>query len=133
MMNLLLHGGCHLHKRNKNVLYLQSTNLIGREQTSLVFISTMTSGKDPCKKRMANVIIAFKMIGKGVELPPRYQKSDCHVVFDIKIDNFQRKDGPCMTWRLRQLPFRIHTLLHHALKRLRRFVGLNLESTKDRL
>jgi hypothetical protein len=40
---------------------------------------------------MANVIIAFKMLGKGVEPPPGYQKIDCHVVFDIKIDNFQRK------------------------------------------
>jgi hypothetical protein len=43
------------------------------------------------QKEMTNVIIAFKMIGKGVELPPRYQKIDCHVLFDIKNDNFQRK------------------------------------------
>jgi hypothetical protein len=38
------------------------------------------------------VIVAFKMLGKGVEPPPGYQKiGDCHVVFDIKIDNLQRK------------------------------------------
>jgi hypothetical protein len=44
------------------------------------------------QKEMANVIIAFKMlVGKGIEPWPGYQKIDCHVVFDIKIDNFQRK------------------------------------------
>jgi hypothetical protein len=43
------------------------------------------------QKEMANVIIAFKMLGKGIEPLPGYQKIDCHVVFDIKIDNFQRK------------------------------------------
>jgi hypothetical protein len=43
------------------------------------------------QKEMANVIIAFKMLGKGIEPLPGYQKIDCHVIFDIKIENFQRK------------------------------------------
>jgi hypothetical protein len=50
-----------------------------------------TKWQDAITKEMKNVMIAFKMIGKGAESPPGYQKIRCHLIFDVKMDNFARK------------------------------------------
>ncbi len=42
---------------------------------------------------MTNVRIAFELYDGTVDdLPPNYQKFDCHIIFDIKMgENFRRK------------------------------------------
>lgn len=50
-----------------------------------------TRWADAIAKEMKNVMIAFKMIGKGTQAPPGYQSINCHIIFDIKMDNFAYK------------------------------------------
>ncbi len=40
---------------------------------------------------MTNVMVAFKMIGEGAPAPPGYQTIKCHIVFNVKMDNFAYK------------------------------------------
>jgi hypothetical protein len=41
---------------------------------------------------MKNVMVAFSLIGKeGAPIPIGYQKIDCHMIFDVKMDNFAYK------------------------------------------
>lgn len=46
---------------------------------------------DAIAKEMEAVRIAFKILSNGEEPPPTYQFMECHMVFDIKIENFRRK------------------------------------------
>jgi hypothetical protein len=50
-----------------------------------------TKWADAIAKEMKNIMIAFKMIGKGAPAPPGYQTIKCHIVFDVKMDNFAYK------------------------------------------
>lgn len=50
-----------------------------------------TKWQDAMAKEMKNVMVAFKMIGKDTPSPPGYQQIRCHLIFDIKMDNFARK------------------------------------------
>jgi Reverse transcriptase (RNA-dependent DNA polymerase) len=50
-----------------------------------------TKWGDAITKEMTNVMIAFKLIGKGAPIPPGHQKIKCHIIFDVKMDNFARK------------------------------------------
>jgi hypothetical protein len=40
---------------------------------------------------MTNVMVAFKIIGEGAPAPLGYQTIKCHIVFDVKVDNFANK------------------------------------------
>ena len=40
---------------------------------------------------MENVKFAFQIIPKGNEPPNGFQYVNCHMVFDIKMEDFQRK------------------------------------------
>jgi hypothetical protein len=52
-----------------------------------------TRWADAINKEMKNnVMVAFNLIGKGAPIPPvGYQKIDCYMIFDIKMDNFAYK------------------------------------------
>eukprot|EP00978_Attheya_sp_CCMP212_P009387 scaffold22200_cov31-Attheya_sp.AAC.2 len=41
---------------------------------------------------MKAVQVAFKMLDGEERAPPTYQQIRCHMIFDVKMDTFQRKD-----------------------------------------
>ena len=47
--------------------------------------------QDTIVREMEAVRVAFKVMNEGEELPCRYQYMECHLMFDIKLDGFQRK------------------------------------------
>ena len=40
---------------------------------------------------MTNVKISFKVLNSGDHVPPCFQEIKCHLIFDVKIENFRRK------------------------------------------
>jgi hypothetical protein len=42
-------------------------------------------------ERNNNVTVAFKMLDDGEDVPPAYKYIECHMIFDVKMENFQRK------------------------------------------
>jgi len=46
---------------------------------------------DAIAKEMKNVRVAFKILPDGQTAPIGYQKIPCHMVFDIKMEDFRRK------------------------------------------
>jgi hypothetical protein len=40
---------------------------------------------------MAKVLVAFKILGDDESIPPTFQEMRCHMVYDVKMENFQRK------------------------------------------
>ena len=47
--------------------------------------------RDGIAKDIDGVIIAFKLIDYGEKPPPTYQEIRCHMIFDIKMEDFRRK------------------------------------------
>jgi hypothetical protein len=47
--------------------------------------------QDAIRKEMAKVRIAFKTLGDDQQVPPTFQQMRCHMVYDVKVENFQRK------------------------------------------
>ena len=47
---------------------------------------------DGIAKEINEVMIAFKILDEWEISPPTYQDIRCHVVFDIKMEDFRRKD-----------------------------------------
>ena len=50
-----------------------------------------TDWQDAIRKEMNVVKVAFKVLESGEEVPPSYQEIRCHLIFDIKIEDFRRK------------------------------------------
>jgi hypothetical protein len=50
-----------------------------------------TIWQDVVRKEMKNVIIAFNIINGEDSVPPTYQEIRCHMIFDVKVEDFQRK------------------------------------------
>jgi Reverse transcriptase (RNA-dependent DNA polymerase) len=50
-----------------------------------------TQWQDGVREEMAKVRVAFKILEDGVMVPPTYQQIRCHLIFDLKIENFRRK------------------------------------------
>jgi hypothetical protein len=44
------------------------------------------------RKEMKNVIIAFKILNGEESAPPTYQEIHYHMIFDVKVEDFQRKE-----------------------------------------
>jgi hypothetical protein len=42
------------------------------------------------RKEMENVRIAFKIINGEKTVPPTYQEIRCHMIFDVKMEDFRR-------------------------------------------
>ncbi len=47
-----------------------------------------TFGADPIAKEMKDVCVAFKVLLDGQSAPIDYQKIPCHMIFDIKMEDF---------------------------------------------
>jgi hypothetical protein len=50
-----------------------------------------TYWQDAIQKEMAKVSIVFKTLGDDEQVPPTFQQMQCHMVYDVKMENFQRK------------------------------------------
>jgi len=50
-----------------------------------------TYWQDAIRKEMAKVRIVFKTLGDDEQVPPTFQQMRCHMVYDVKMENFQRK------------------------------------------
>ena len=46
-----------------------------------------------CRKKLLNVKVALKILPNGKKAPIGHQFVWCHMVFDIKMENLQRKVG----------------------------------------
>jgi hypothetical protein len=47
--------------------------------------------KDAVRKEMKNVHIAFQILNEGDTTPPTYQEIRCHMIIDVKMEDFRRK------------------------------------------
>lgn len=47
--------------------------------------------QDAVRKEMSKVQVAFQILEDGKDPPPAYQEIRCHLVFDVKMEDFQRK------------------------------------------
>jgi hypothetical protein len=50
-----------------------------------------TLWQDAIRKEMNNVRIAFKVLNGEEAIPPTYQEIKCHMIFDVKMEDFRRK------------------------------------------
>jgi hypothetical protein len=49
-----------------------------------------TIWQDAVRKEMKNVRISFKIINGEESVPPTYQEIHCHMIFDVKMEDFRR-------------------------------------------
>jgi hypothetical protein len=49
-----------------------------------------TLWQDSVRKEMKNVCIAFKILNDADAIPPTYQEIRCHMIFDVKMEDFRR-------------------------------------------
>jgi hypothetical protein len=47
--------------------------------------------QDAVREETTKVRITFKIMEDGTQVPPTYQEIRCHLIFDVKIENFRRK------------------------------------------
>jgi hypothetical protein len=47
--------------------------------------------QDVVRKEMKNVRIVFKILNGEESVPPTYQEICCHMIFDVKMEDFRRK------------------------------------------
>jgi hypothetical protein len=50
-----------------------------------------TLWQDAVRKEMKNLRIAFKIINGDKSVTPTYQEIRCHMIFDVKMEDFHRK------------------------------------------
>jgi hypothetical protein len=50
-----------------------------------------TLWQDELSKEMKNVQIAFNIMNGDESVPPTYQEIRCHMIFDMKMEDFHRK------------------------------------------
>ena len=50
-----------------------------------------TLWQDAIRKEMSKVRVAFEVLEDGRDPPPTFQEMKCHLVFDVKMEDFQRK------------------------------------------
>ena len=48
--------------------------------------------RDGIEKDINEVMISLKLLDEGEKPPPTYQEIRCHILFDIKIEDFRKKD-----------------------------------------
>jgi hypothetical protein len=105
-MNLLSYGGYHTYWPSANKLLLLSTNDIINKCTNmeLRFLRTMmivckstmktvanTLWQDAIHLEMAKVQITFQILNDNESIPPTYQQIHCHMVYDMKMEDFRCK------------------------------------------
>ena len=63
-----------------------------------------TLWQDAVRKEMTNVKIAFKVLNSGDHVPPCFQEIKCHLIFDVKIEEFRRKSRLVASGHLTNTP-----------------------------
>ena len=84
--------------RKRNLRYLKQTHKFGIELPKTVkeaFELDKKNGNtlwaDAIAKEMRDVRVAFKILPDGQPAPVGYQRIPCHMIFDIKMEDFRRK------------------------------------------
>ena len=84
--------------KKRQTRYLKRTHKFGiavpksvDEALELDKINGNTLWADAIAKEMKNVRAAFKILPDGERAPNGYQRIHCHMIFDVKMENFQRK------------------------------------------
>jgi hypothetical protein len=84
--------------RKCNPHYLKRTHKFGielpktvKEALALDKKNGNTFWADAIAKEMKDVCVAFKILLDGQSAPIGYQKIPCHMIFDIKMEDFQKK------------------------------------------
>ena len=85
--------------KRRNTRYLKRTHKFGIELPKKTVPEALaidrkngnTLWADAIAKEMKNVRVAFKILPDGEKAPIGYQKIPCHMVFDIKMEDFRRK------------------------------------------
>ncbi len=84
--------------RKQNPCYLKRTHKFGIELTKTVNKALELDKKngntfwaDTVAKEMKDVCVAFKILLDGQSAPIGYQKIPCHMIFDIKMEDFRCK------------------------------------------
>ena len=83
--------------KHRNAKYLKHTHKFGIEVLKTVAEAIdldenngNTLWQDAIVKDMVNVRAKLKILAEGGKPPPRYQKFRCHMMFDIKMEDFRR-------------------------------------------
>jgi hypothetical protein len=112
MMNLLSYSGCHTYWPSANGLLLLSTNDVINENTNmgLRFLKIMmimcmqigcengnTLWQDDTCLEMVKVWITFQILNNDESTPLTYEQIHCHMVFNMKMEDFCRK-GRIRSW-----------------------------------
>ena len=84
--------------KQRNARYLKKTHKFGIEMPKSVQEALELDKKngnnlwgDAIKKEMQNVRIAFDILPDGTTAPIGYQHVRCHMIFDVKMEDFRRK------------------------------------------
>jgi len=84
--------------KRRNTRYLKRTHKFGIELPKTVQEALAIDKKngntlwaDAIAKEMKNVRVAFRILPDGQTAPIGYQKIPCHMIFDIKMEDFKRK------------------------------------------
>jgi hypothetical protein len=84
--------------RKQNPCYLKQTHKFGielpktiKEALELDKKNGNTFWADAIEKEMKDVCVTFKILLDGQSAPIGYQKTPCHMIFDIKMEDFRCK------------------------------------------
>jgi len=84
--------------KKRNPRYLKRTHKFGIEVPKTVKDALELDKKnsntllaDAIAKEMKDVRVAFKILVDGQSVPIGYQKIPCHMIFDVKMEDFRRK------------------------------------------
>ena len=84
--------------KKRSARYLKKTHKFGIELPKTVAEAYALDKKngntywaDAIEKEMRNVRIAFKTLENGEHVPIGYQRINCHMIFDVKMEDFRRK------------------------------------------
>jgi hypothetical protein len=84
--------------RKHNPRYLKQTHKLGIELPKTINEALALDRKngntfwaDAIAKEMKDICVAFKILLDGQSAPIGYQKIPCHMIFDIKMEDFDAK------------------------------------------
>jgi hypothetical protein len=102
-----------VHKRTTR--YLKRTHKFGIEVPKTVKEALALNRKngntlwaDAIAKEMKEVCIAFNILPDGHSAPIGYQKIPCHIIFDVKMEDFRQKSQTSGWWPSDQGPCNHH-------------------------
>eukprot|EP00804_Cyclotella_cryptica_P003442 CCRYP_002082-RA/>CCRYP_002082-RA protein AED:0.34 eAED:0.34 QI:0/0/0/1/0/0/2/0/164 len=86
IISLVKHRSARYHKRT-NKFGIEIPKSVA-EAYAIIKATGTTFWRDAIKKEMTNVRVAFDKLADGAAPPPDHQFICCHMIFDVKIENF---------------------------------------------